>query len=425
MFFNTVETQRLRPHPKNAEYFADIQGEKREELKRSIEAHGIRDPLKVLPDYTIIAGHGRWQIARELGIERVPMVIYDIPPEEAEYLLIADNEERRTEDNDPMRKARRAKFLAEYWGIRRGGDRQSNRQNGGLKTVKDIAEVIGEAQRSTERLLKLNELIPELQSLVSAGKLGTTAAEQIAYLSPETQRELYKTLGEEIGAKTVAEVKALRAELQRLDEERETARKEFREAERAYEQAALDVERLEAELHEARARVDEMVERRLHEARKKWEAESAVRVESELVKARGAAEAEAQETIARLESELAKAKESVEQWVKRYKERDEEATRAAKALDEYMRSYVDENKERKAKVVHLQSEVAAIMSNIGGRWAAIKTKLPEELRYWAEVQETIRRAAQELRALADDMDEFLRQRHNASGKVVDISCWTS
>ncbi|AEJ43694.1 ParB domain protein nuclease [Alicyclobacillus acidocaldarius subsp. acidocaldarius Tc-4-1] len=120
-----MSIHRLKPHPKNAEYYADLTGEKYEELRRSIEAHGIRDPLKVLPDGTIIAGHQRWRVAKELGLERVPVVIYDISEQEAEYLLIADNEERRGEDRDPMRKARRAKFLAEYWVIRRGGARKS------------------------------------------------------------------------------------------------------------------------------------------------------------------------------------------------------------------------------------------------------------------------------------------------------------
>lgn len=119
----------LKPHPRNEEYFSSLSPEKHEEVRRSIEAHGIRDPLKVLPDYTVLAGHQRLRIALELGLEKVPVTIVDISPEEAGYLLIADNEERRQDDSDPVKKARRAKFLTEYWGIRRGGDR-GNRYTG-------------------------------------------------------------------------------------------------------------------------------------------------------------------------------------------------------------------------------------------------------------------------------------------------------
>ncbi|WP_449240367.1 hypothetical protein [Desulfoscipio gibsoniae] len=80
--------------------------------------------------------------------------------------------------------------MKEYWGVKRGGNGSNQfkqtRQNGVIaKTTNDIAEAIGETKRNTERLLKLNDLIPELQSLVSSGELGTTAAEQLAYLTPE------------------------------------------------------------------------------------------------------------------------------------------------------------------------------------------------------------------------------------------------
>lgn len=211
---NLVDLNRLKPHPKNQEYFGDVQEEKYEEIKRSIEANGIRDPLKVLPDYTVIAGHQRLRIAAELGLAQVPVVVCDIPFVDAEYLLIADNEERRGLDDDPMRKARRAKFLKEYWGVRNGGNRRSVSQNGELKTSQDVAETVGTTADHLPRLLKLNDLIEPLQALVSSGKLGTTAAEQLAHLEPITQQSLYNLVGQEIGQSTVNEIRSLRGQLQ-------------------------------------------------------------------------------------------------------------------------------------------------------------------------------------------------------------------
>jgi hypothetical protein len=73
--------------------------------------------------------------------------------------------------------------LKEYWGIQQG-KRTDLVQNG--RSFGDIAEALNESITGTKRLLKLNNLIPELQSLVSSGKLGTTAAEQLA----EEQRAL-------------------------------------------------------------------------------------------------------------------------------------------------------------------------------------------------------------------------------------------
>lgn len=119
-------------------------------------------------------------LAQELGLKKVPVVIIDVSPEEAEYLLIADNEERRQDDNDPIKKAKRAKFLKEYWGVRHGGDRKSSNQNGYLKTSADVAEVVGTDAAHLSRLLKLNDLIPELQELVSANKLGVLYSNHVA-----------------------------------------------------------------------------------------------------------------------------------------------------------------------------------------------------------------------------------------------------
>lgn len=211
---NVIPVKLLKPHPKNSVYYNDIAGEKYQEVRQSIEVNGIRDPLKILPDYTVVAGHQRLKIAKELGIDKVPVVIVDFTAQEAEYLLIADNEERRQDDNDPMKKAKRAEFLKNYWGVKQGGDRKSKEQNALLKTVEDIANAIGEDKFTTKRLLKLNDLIPELQALISSGKLGTTAGEQLAHMEPDVQKNLLGVLGEQISNKTVEEVKSLRKELE-------------------------------------------------------------------------------------------------------------------------------------------------------------------------------------------------------------------
>ncbi|WP_206759572.1 hypothetical protein [Paenibacillus sp. CFBP 13594] len=68
----------------------------------------------------------------------------------------------------------------------------------GQKSMKDVSESIGETERTTQRLIKLNELIPEIQSFVSSGDIGVRAAEQLArnfvfqkmevnYSSPKSQ----------------------------------------------------------------------------------------------------------------------------------------------------------------------------------------------------------------------------------------------
>ncbi|MCL6557281.1 MAG: ParB N-terminal domain-containing protein [Firmicutes bacterium] len=243
MSVSVVPVKLLKPHPKNKEYYGDPDPEKYEEIKRSVEAHGIRDPLKVLPDYTIVAGHQRYRIALELGLEKVPVIVGDLPEKEAEYLLIADNEERRQSDDDPIRKAKRAKFLKEYWDVRR----KSHNLKGQnvpleLKTMKDVAEAIGEDERTTKRLLKLNDLIPEFQSLVSSGEMGATAAYELAFLSPETQKSLHEHYGREISRIKAGEARELRKKIEEEIREGALRELEFQLAEK--EKALEEVNRL-------------------------------------------------------------------------------------------------------------------------------------------------------------------------------------
>ena len=130
---------KLNPHPKNGYYFTDIDGEKYEEVKRSIATYGIRDALKITTNYTIVSGHQRFRIAKDLGLTEVPVIIMDVDEWEAEYLLIAENTERRGEaETDPIKKARIANFLKEYWGVNHGMNRYTmSGHNGQSRTTKD------------------------------------------------------------------------------------------------------------------------------------------------------------------------------------------------------------------------------------------------------------------------------------------------
>lgn len=83
-----IQINKQNPHPKNGYYFTDIGGDKYEEIKRSIDTYGIRDAIKVTTAYTIISGHQRYRIAKDLGLNEVPVEIIDVDEWEAEYLLI-------------------------------------------------------------------------------------------------------------------------------------------------------------------------------------------------------------------------------------------------------------------------------------------------------------------------------------------------
>lgn len=82
----------LSPHPKNGEIYGD---DIEEATRRSIEENGIREPLTVTPEGTIISGHQRWMIARELGMESVPVTVREYNDEDDELEALLDHNRHR------------------------------------------------------------------------------------------------------------------------------------------------------------------------------------------------------------------------------------------------------------------------------------------------------------------------------------------
>lgn len=75
----------------------------------------------------------------------------DVNGLDAEYLLIAENTELRGKaESDPVKKGRQAAFLKDYWEIKSNGDQRA----GPLirRSMKDVADSIGESERTTRRL---------------------------------------------------------------------------------------------------------------------------------------------------------------------------------------------------------------------------------------------------------------------------------
>ncbi|MDP2158307.1 MAG: ParB/RepB/Spo0J family partition protein, partial [Nitrospirota bacterium] len=71
-----IPTDKLKPNPNND--FLPLPPDEYEDLKSSIEQHGIREPLTVITDgngYLILAGHNRWNVAKDLSLETIPCFV--------------------------------------------------------------------------------------------------------------------------------------------------------------------------------------------------------------------------------------------------------------------------------------------------------------------------------------------------------------
>lgn len=133
-----------------------FQDNRLEELAQSIRANGIIQPLVVRyvnGHYQLVAGERRWRAAKLADMTTIPVVVREIPDNRLLEITLIENIQR--EDLNPMETASAfARMSAEL---------NLNAETIGMRTGKDRTTVIN--------LMRLLQLPPEIQHLISDGKL--------------------------------------------------------------------------------------------------------------------------------------------------------------------------------------------------------------------------------------------------------------
>lgn len=199
-----VAVSALKPHPKNHEYFDDVSGEDYERLKKSIQLDGIQAPIIVAADMTIISGHQRYRVAKELNLPEVSVIIRsDIKSEDDKLRnLISANFGRLK--NDPAKQRKAIAKYVELVGYKpaEAGRQKANSQKCQSDTFKEkltldqIAKQLGISRKNLTRLLSLERFLTDsMKELVDDGVIGETlAADIITRMTEEEQDRLVKSL---------------------------------------------------------------------------------------------------------------------------------------------------------------------------------------------------------------------------------------
>lgn len=183
----------LKLHPRNEEFFSNAEGEDFKRLKESIQEQGILTPLRVSSDMVIVSGHQRYRAAKELGMVTVPVIVDETLLDEDEKLaqLIASNFGRMK--NDPVKQGRWIKEYERLRGVKVG--RPDKFGNNSRVSQEDIAKELGVDLTTLRNLKRLDTLLPELQEIISEGRINaTTGFKLIARLSEEEQQKLLEVL---------------------------------------------------------------------------------------------------------------------------------------------------------------------------------------------------------------------------------------
>lgn len=142
---------------------------------------------------TIVSGHQRYRAAKELGLELVPVIVdHTLQSDDGMIAqLIAANFGRMK--NDPIKQA---KWIAEYERVRGVKVGRPNKSGNNVRiSQEDIAAELGVDTRTLRNLKSLNTLLPEIQGIISEGRVSaTTGFKLITSLSPEEQHKLLESL---------------------------------------------------------------------------------------------------------------------------------------------------------------------------------------------------------------------------------------
>ncbi len=202
-----ISINTLKVHPRNNEFFDNIVGDKWEDFKKSIIRRGVVEGVVVTQDLIIVSGHQRVRACRELGILEVPCRVthykdFDdntgTPKDDMilEDLICTNIMQRGVGNVNPMKMAKCINELERIYGIQRGNNQNSLLNNSTSKTQTDIASDM-EMDRSTYlNYKKLNDLIPELQSLIESGSMKATVGYKIwAKMPQEEQEKFFNEIG--------------------------------------------------------------------------------------------------------------------------------------------------------------------------------------------------------------------------------------
>ena len=184
--------QKLRPfenHP-----FQVKDDDEMNQLVWSVLTQGVLTPLVVRPlendEYEVISGHRRLYACQKAGIEMVPALIYALDRDAAAIALVDSNLHR--EKILPSEKAFAYKLKMDAL-----SHQGTSRQLGEKWSVSQLSEAGTDSERQIHRYIRLTELIPQILSMVDAGKIALTPAVELSYLTGQEQQDLLETMESE------------------------------------------------------------------------------------------------------------------------------------------------------------------------------------------------------------------------------------
>ena len=173
--YNLLELELRQLAPSRYQPRREIQEADLESLVASIKSQGIIQPIvvrkKSKDKYEILAGERRWRAAGLAGLKTVPVVVKDVPDENAMAIALIENIQR--ENLSALEEAQALERLAKEFDL----------------THNQVAEAVGKSRTSVTNLLRLLTLTEEVKLLLEKNSLEVGHAKVLLSLKGNEQKE--------------------------------------------------------------------------------------------------------------------------------------------------------------------------------------------------------------------------------------------
>lgn len=210
-----VDIDQLVPFSKHP--FKLYEGERFDDMVQSIKEYGILAPLIVRPlglQFEILAGHNRWNAAKEVGLKKIPVIIKDdLTDDEAMIIVIETNLIQRSFTDLPH--SERAFVIAQEHTALKNQGRRTDIMNE-IKTLLNADEIkdestssplgkkltsmdisgkeYGLSKNSVARYLRINKLNEGLKAWIDSEEISIRAGVELSYITNDNQMYLIDIL---------------------------------------------------------------------------------------------------------------------------------------------------------------------------------------------------------------------------------------
>jgi ParB family chromosome partitioning protein len=173
-----IDIERLKPNPLQPRTKFDEKAI--DELARSIKEAGVLQPILCVPEdeyFKILTGERRWRAAQKAGLQKVPVLIRNIPQEQQLEISLIENLQR--EELNPIEIARAYQRLIDELNY----------------TQQDVGDKVGKDRTSVTNFLRLLKLPGEVQEGLKDGRISMGHARALLAVEvPEAQVKLCRKI---------------------------------------------------------------------------------------------------------------------------------------------------------------------------------------------------------------------------------------